>query len=753
MSRSRQPGSWPSSGSNRKLTPPVRVESPPPHRELTLRRVDSKRIATFASARFELRYAWSLHLTKGITIFPTSAIDIECLEAGLSVSEQRKLATIMAIDVAGYSRAAEKDDSAAAAAVGRARAAINAIIEPMGGRVFNTAGDGFMIELPTASAGVDAAVQLLQQASVPSLRIGVHVGEVIVTETGDLLGHGVNVAARLQQMAEPGSAIISQAALVQKAGVTARALGRVRLDKMQERQEVFALGAKPGQRFPRVFWRRWRWAGIGAVAALALAIVAASFWSDAPWRNAEPPRLAVLRFENSDETEPAFAEEVADELITELSRVRGMEVTARASSFALTGDRATPANAARELGARFVLMGSVRRLPQVIRVHADLAEAPSGRVIWTQAFDGRPTEAFLLQRAMAVQVAQAVGARLSAPPPHRVDAEAYQNYVQARELQTRSVQSNWRDVRDLYRSAVDRDPSFVQAWAALARSEANVANEAIDSGPPDAVYTRDMVAPALAAAQRATSLDDGLAEPYMVRSLIYSWLGDWRQAASAVREGEARGGHAAAFYRAVGYLRESLRARREAVSLDPLSADEWTNLAFTCEYIGDQACQLEAAQRAHDLSSDDRTAARGLVRALVANNRRQDAWLLIQQMHWEGNTDLTTRVLRWKAGHGQPPRVVEIQAALDSGHEYIDSAVGLLADMHEWDAAARLLDHWGPPSRSYIFGLFRAQWAPLRRSPQFWALMQRERLLAFWRASGHWPDFCESEPVCAPYRT
>ena len=627
----------------------------------------------------------------------------------------------MAIDVAGYSRAAEKDDGAAAAAVERTRAAINAIIDPLGGRVFNTAGDGFMIELPTASAGVDAAVQLLQRASVPSLRIGVHVGEVIVTETGDLLGHGVNVAARLQQMAEPGSAIISQAALVQKAGVTARALGRVRLDKMQERQEVFALGAKPGQRFPRVFWRRWRWVGIGAVAALALTIVAASFWSGAPWRNAEPPRLAVLRFENTDETEPAFAEEVADELITELSRVRGMEVTARASSFALTGDRATPANAARELGVRFVLMGSVRRLSQAIRVHADLAEAPSGRVIWTHAFEGRPTEAFLLQREMAVQVAQAVGARLSASPPRQVDAEAYQLYVQARELQTRSVQSNWRDVRDLYRSAVDRDPRFVQAWAALARAEANVANEAIDSGPPDAAYTPEMVAPALAAAQRAISLDEGLAEPYMVRSTIYSWLGDWRQASSAARQGEARGGHAAAFYRAAGYLRESLRARREAVSLDPLSADEWTNLAFTCEYIDDKACQLETAQRARDLSPDDGTAARGLVRALVANNRRQDAWRLIQHMHWEASTDLTTRVLRWKAGHGPAPRVAEIQAALDSGHEYIDVAVGLLADIGEWDAAARLIDHWGPPSRSYIFGLFRVQWAPLRRRPQFWA--------------------------------
>jgi hypothetical protein len=374
-------------------------------------------------------------------------------------------------------------------------------------------------------------------------------------------------------------------------------------------------------------------------------------------------------------------------------------------------------------------------------------------VIWTHTFEGRPTDAFLLQREMAVQVAQAVGARLSAPPPRRVDADAYQSYVQAREMQTRSVQSNWRDVRDLYRSAVDRDPNFVQAWAALARAEANVANEALDSGPANAVYTPEMVAPALAAAQRAISLDDGLAEPYMVRSLVYSWRGEWRQAANAVRAGEARGGHAGAFYRAVGYLRESLRARRDAVSLDPLSADEWTNLAFTCEYMDDKSCQLEAAQRAHDLSPNDSTAARGLIRALIANNRQQDAWLLLQQMHWQANTDLGTRVLRWKAGHGAAPRATEVLAALNRGNEYVDTAVGLLADLHEWDAAARLIDRWGPPSRSYIFSLFRAQWAPLRQKPQFWALMQREGLLGFWRVSSRWPDFCESEPVCAPYRT
>jgi len=84
----------------------------------------------------------------------------------------------------------------------------------------------------------------------------------------------------------------------------------------------------------------------------------------------------------------------------------------------------------------------------------------------------------------------------------------------------------------------------------------------------------------------------------------------------------------------------------------------------------------------------------------------------------------------------------------------VDSAVTILADMGEWDTAAALLDRWGPPSRSYIFGLFRASYTPLHKAPQFWALMQREGLIAFWRETGRWPDFCQRDPgdVCTPHR-
>ena len=103
------------------------------------------------------------------------------------------------------------------------------------------------------------------------------------------------------------------------------------------------------------------------------------------------------------------------------------------------------------------------------------------------------------------------------------------------------------------------------------------------------------------------------------------------------------------------------------------------------------------------------------------------------------------------AGHGAPASTAEMLNALNHGQGYVDTTVSGLADAGRWDAAAALIDRWGPSARSTIFTLFRVQWAPLRRTHQFWALMQREGLVQYWRESGHWPDFCAREPVCAPY--
>ncbi len=670
------------------------------------------------------------------------------------MSEQRRLATIMAVDVAGYSRAAERDDRAAAEAVSRVRAAIDEAIAPNGGRVFNTAGDGFMIEFASAPAGVAATralLTLVRERALPRLRIGLHQDDVIVAPNNDLLGHGVNIAARLMQMAEPNSAVLSQAVetqLREVADIEVKSLGRVQLDKMSERVAVYAIAGKD-VRFGRVAWRRWRLAVYGASGALVLTI--AGMWLS---RALQPPtpRLAVLRFQSLGGTESYFSEGLADELISEVSRIQGMEVSARASSFSLAGPAATPANAARQLGATLVLTGSVQRSPDSVRVNAELVEAPSGRSLWRQGFDRPSNEASLLERDIAIRVAQAADARVTAPPPQRVEAEGYRLYLQGREQQLGVASTGWAVVRDRYTQAVARDPHFAEAWAALARAEANVESERVNNGGAEAQFTDQGLAPALADTNRAIALDNSLADPFLVRALADTWLGHWRLAAQAAAEGERRGGSAGNFYRALGYMHKAEDARKRSTGLDPLSATEWNNLAYTCEYNADLECQLDAAQRAHDLAPTDTSATRGLVRALISNHRGDEAYRLLQTTTWLQHPSLATRILVALAGHGAQPPTAEIVNALNNGDSYVDTTITNLGDLQRWPAAAALLDRWGPSARSTIFTLFRAQWAPLRRTPQFWALMQREGLLQYWRESGRWPDFCASENVCDPYR-
>lgn len=192
--------------------------------------------------------------------------------------ERKRIAIILALDMAGFSARTESDERAALAAVAALRERVATAASAHRGRIFNTAGDGFMLEFAAASEALTAALDLLTKAppDAPPIRIGVHVGEVAVSDAGDLLGHGVNVAARLEGLAQPGMALISRAAADLVRGDLRDRLvprGRVTLDKMDESLEVLALdpAAKPGRaRHPR---RRGTWVNAALVGAAAAAVV------------------------------------------------------------------------------------------------------------------------------------------------------------------------------------------------------------------------------------------------------------------------------------------------------------------------------------------------------------------------------------------------------------------------------------------------------------------------------------------------
>ena len=676
---------------------------------------------------------------------------------------QKRLATILALDVVGYSRASERDDEAAAQTVQDLNAKVEEIAAPFGGRVFSAAGDGFMLEFPSAAAGVSATMAVLKASStgsLPKIRLGLHLGDVIPQANGDLLGHGVNVAARLQALAEPGTGMVSETVRAQvraSTGITLIPQGRVHLDKMDERIAVYSLSPNDPTCFGKIARRRTLASAVTALIVLAIGYIGWISW-DKFRTDATPsePQLAVLRFDSLGDTDPYFAAGMADELIAETSHIEGLNVTARASSFALTDTRATPANAARELGATMVLTGSVRRIEGRIRVQAQLAEAPSGRELWTDVFERPDAQAFDLQRDIAVRVAQAANARLDVPPHRHVNPRAYELYLQAREYEQQGEGDRLGiGARDLYRAAVEQDSQFAEAWAGLSYAEWYAAFDAYIVALPNARLSDNTYATALGEANRAITLDPTLAFPYETKEIIFADLGHWPQAVAMSAESRRRDPDAidaAAF--ALGYDEDAyVAAVRRALRNDPLNAQAWEGLAFDCELVGDQACRLDAARRAFELAPTVPLYLGRYFLALAANGRRSEARALLEQHAdllpglYDWWKPINRRFLDWVIGDGPPPSATEITSAVRQGRGKPYAAVFMLAQMHEWNAAASLIDEMGTDSAN-LTRLFIRDWAPLRRTPQFWNFMQRHQLLQYWRSTRRWPDFCAREHVC-----
>lgn len=675
------------------------------------------------------------------------------------MSEQRKLATIMGIDVAGYSHAAEVDDGAAAEAIQRVRVALDEVIAPSNGRVFSTAGDGFMVEFPAAASGVAAAralLALVRERALPRIRIGLHLGDVIVEQNGDLLGHGVNVAARLMQMAEPNTAVVSHAVQSQMraaADVEFKPLGRVQLDKMSERVEVFALGA-PGARFARVASRQRRlFVRLGAGVAIAAGVIAIALLSLKAFLPAPQgtPRLAVMRFDNLGTTDAALAESVADELISEVSHTPGLDVIARSSSFVLTDAQATPANVARELGASLMLTGSVQRDGNTLRVHADLVEAPNGRVLWTRSFERPMEEILALEHELAVEVARSVGIRIELTHARRVDPEAYALYVRGREIFLHRIGApgRAREAFELFHQAVQRDPTFAQAWVWYGTA----GGQAILDENPDAPPTLQDSA-VLVAADHLQRLEPTWADASSFRAYAFASVGRWRDAVREQRRTEALGGFGFGRWQEfMGAERRVIASWRHDVMLNPENENMHAWFGHGCILAGEYAAAIDEERRALELNPNHPDAIVFLFDALRRTDREAARRLLTQYPGaWRAAAAFDpTNARPYMAQLIGAPLVptAEIVRLYRTHRTPVRSAIWSLAHSGRTAAAADLLAEWGPDFD--LEDLFDPNLGDLRRTPQFWALMQRKGLVQYWSESHDRPDFCANESVCTQH--
>ncbi|MGH6893804.1 MAG: adenylate/guanylate cyclase domain-containing protein, partial [Dongiaceae bacterium] len=467
---------------------------------------------------------------------------------------QRRLVAILAADVVGYSRLMEQDEAGTLSALkARRRDILGPLVAKHRGRVVKVMGDGVLVDFSSAVDAVQCAIGLSQgfleaNQGVPEarrivLRIGVNLGDVIV-EGGDLYGEGVNVATRLEQLAEAGGICVSQSVYDQvkrKIEAAFDDLGSQSVKNMAEPVTVY-----------RVRLER-----------------------DAPVQQILPlpakPSIAVLPFSNmsNDPEQETFADGLTEDLITDLSRSSGLFVIARNSTFAYKGKSMDVRRIAGDLGVRYLLEGSARRAAGRVRINVQLIDAVAGNHLWAERYDRGLEDMFAVQDEVTAKIVEALVGRLTTPPPRNrpKSLEAYDLCVRARFLNEESPQAS-HEALVLLKRAIELDPGYAEAhrWLAMNRWLAWA-----HWGEPEDP-TR---AEAVQSAEKAVALDPNDAGCRWVLGTLLAYERRWA---------------------------ESDEQYARALELDPNHADAWAGLSDLSVLSGRLSDGLEQIQKAFRLN-------------------------------------------------------------------------------------------------------------------------------------------------------
>jgi TolB-like protein/class 3 adenylate cyclase len=378
----------------------------------------------------------------------------------------RRLAAILAADVAGYSRLIGADEEGTLSRLRSVRAElIDRKITEHHGRIVKTTGDGLLVEFASVVDALRCATEWQRampehNAGIPAenrieFRIGINVGDVVV-EDGDIFGDGVNVAARLEGLAEPGGIAVSARVQEDAAGrldLMFDDMGDQNLKNIARPVRVYRVRLATAETLPSA-------SSVKPTATLALP---------------DKPSIAVLPFQNmsGDPEQEYFVDGMVEEIITALSRIRWLFVIARNSSFTYKGQPVDVKQVGRELGVRYVLEGSVRKAGQRVRITGQLIDATTGAHLWADRFDGSLEDVFELQGNVASSVAGVIEPALQAAETARStgrptnDLTAYDLYLRAYAMVLSSTRQT-PEALHLLEQAIARDPHYgpALAWAA-----------------------------------------------------------------------------------------------------------------------------------------------------------------------------------------------------------------------------------------------------------------------------------------------
>jgi adenylate cyclase len=470
----------------------------------------------------------------------------------------RRLVAVFAADVEGYSRLMGIDEVATLKGLTARRAILDRLIGEHRGRIANTAGDSVLAEFRSAVDAVQCAVEAQTAlAEVNSnvhpdrrinFRIGVHIGDVMV-RGGDLFGDGVNIAARLQTLAQPGSVCVSGATYEQVKKILPipfADLGAQQVKNIEEPVRVFSVG--PRKRSPKV---------LEAPRTVILD-------PTKPPLLPSKPSIAVLPFQNmsGDPDQEYFADGMVEDIITALSRFKSLFVIARNSSFVYKGKAVDIKQVGRELGVRYVLEGSVRKGGGRVRITGQLIEAATGRHLWADRFEGSLENVFDLQDSVATSVVGAIVPQLMLASAEQVarrpadSLDSYDRYLRGIAFGHKRTLEGNRQAQAEFDAAISLDPTFALAYAQSAfclhnryynylhaisdeerRSAVGFASRAVELAPSDDGMSFGLAAfvignldndleGGLALANRAIAINPNYANAYTIKAYLSALLGN-----------------------------------------------------------------------------------------------------------------------------------------------------------------------------------------------------------------------------------
>jgi adenylate cyclase len=478
---------------------------------------------------------------------------------------ERRLAAILAADVAGFSRLMEADEEATVRSLNACRQIIDGLVADHHGRVFGSAGDSVVAEFPSPVEAVRCAVQIQRELEIHNadlaedrrmrFRIGVNLGDVIV-DGDNLLGDGVNIAARLETLADPGGISLARSVFDQvkkQLDLGYQYLGEHEVKNIAEPVRVYRVLTEPeaaGKVIGEARRAKQAWAPVAlAAAVVALVGVAVAVAWLRPWsptvepasveRMAFPlpdkPSIAVLPFDNlsGDAGQDHVADGLTEDIITTLSQISSLFVIARNSTFAYKGKPVKVQRVAEDLGVRYVLEGSVRTSGDKVRITAQLVDALTGNHLWAERYDRDYKDIFALQDEITDRIVTALRIKLTEGEEARIHRK-HTRSVAAWNLLGRGVEHFYRmssadnaTARQFFENAIEVDRGYALAYALLAWTHWFDAQNGWSENRKMSFERASFLA------EKARALDDALPDVYALQGAIHLYKREYDEAIEA----------------------------------------------------------------------------------------------------------------------------------------------------------------------------------------------------------------------------